>query len=306
MLDLDKNSWGHCRRDACPSELELEQYGLGELEPIARVAVENAVKECSGCAERLALLSKGVEQFTQFDAEQMLSQISKATEGAVFPRQIAQALNETAPKNGQESVLSRILSWLTKPFLVPVMVGAAALIVYVTRATKPFLVPVMVGAAALIVYVTRAPEAPHGASPQAIDQADLGGVRIKGQAIFEVYRARAGQIDTPSTGSSFKAGDRIRFSIKTQNKSFVMILGREASQTVYTAFPMDSEQAQPVEIGRTDLPGSLELDDSVGNETLAAVICKKPFKRSDVTWHLDKAPVIADCQVALFVMDKGE
>ncbi|MGC6416434.1 MAG: hypothetical protein ACON3Z_04935 [Bradymonadia bacterium] len=284
MLDLDKNSWGHCRRDACPSELELEQYGLGELEPIARVAVENAVKECSGCAERLALLSKGFEQFTQFDAEQMLSQISKATEGAVFPRQIAQALNETAPKNGQESVLSRILSWLTKPFLVPVMVGAAA----------------------LIVYVTRAPEAPHGASPQAIDQADLGGVRIKGQAIFEVYRARAGQIDTPSTGSSFKAGDRIRFSIKTQNKSFVMILGREASQTVYTAFPMDSEQAQPVEIGRTDLPGSLELDDSVGKETLAAVICKKPFKRSDVTWHLDKAPVIADCQVALFVMDKGE
>ena len=284
MLDLDKNSWGHCRRDACPSELELEQYGLGELEPIARVAVENAVKECSGCAERLALLSKGFEQFTQLDAEQMLSQISKATEGAVFPRQIAQALNETAPKNGQESVLSRILSWLTKPFLVPVMVGAAA----------------------LIVYVTRAPEAPHGASPQAIEQADLGGVRIKGQAIFEVYRARAGQIDTPSTGSSFKAGDRIRFSIKTQNKSFVMILGREASQTVYTAFPMDSEQAQPVEIGRTDLPGSLELDDSVGKETLAAVICKKPFKRSDVTWHLDKAPVIADCQVALFVMDKGE
>ena len=197
MLDLDKNSWGHCRRDACPSELELEQYGLGELEPIARVAVENAVKECSGCAERLALLSKGFEQFTQLDAQQMLSQISKATEGAVFPRQIAQALNETAPKNGQESVLSRILSWLTKPFLVPVMVGAAA----------------------LIVYVTRAPEAPHGASPQAIDQADLGGVRIKGQAIFEVYRARAGQIDTPSTGSSFKAGDRIRFSIKTQNKS---------------------------------------------------------------------------------------
>ena len=284
MLDLEKNSWGHCRRDACPSELELEQYGLGELEPIARVAVENAVKECSGCAARLALLSKGFEQFTQLDAEQMLSQISKATEGAVLPRQIAQALNETAPKKGQESVFSRILSWLTKPFLVPVMVGAAA----------------------LIVYVTRAPEAPNGASPQAIDQTDLGGVRIKGQAIFEVYRARAGQIDTPSTGSSFKAGDRIRFRIKTQDKSFVMILGREASQNVYTAFPMDSEQAQPVEIGRTDLPGSLELDDSVGKETLAAVICKKPFKRSDVTWHLDKAPVIADCQVALFVMDKGE
>ena len=284
MLDLDKNSWGHCRRDACPSELELEQYGLGELEPMARVAVENAVKECSGCAERLALLSKGFEQFTQLDAEQMLSQISKATEGAVLPHQITQALNETIPKNAQESVLARILSWLTKPFLVPVMVGAAA----------------------LIVYVTRAPEAPHGASPQATDQTDLGGVRIKGQAIFEVHRARAGQIDTPSTGSSFKAGDRIRFSIKTQDKSFVMILGREASQNVYTAFPMDSEQAEPVEIGRTDLPGSLELDDSVGKETLAAVICKKPFKRSDVTWHLDKAPLIADCQVALFVMDKGE
>ena len=182
------------------------------------------------------------------------------------------------------SLLSRILSWLTKPFILPVLVGAAA----------------------LIIYVTRAPEAPHGASPQAIDQTDLGGVRIKGQAIFEVYRARGGQVDTPSTGASFKAGDRIRFRIKTQDKAFVMVLGREASQNVYTAFPMDSEQAQPVEIGRTDLPGSLELDDSVGKETLAAVICKKPFKRLDVTWNRNEAPVITDCQVALFVMDKGE
>lgn len=131
-------------------------------------------------------------------------------------------------------------------------------------------------------------------------------VRTKGSAGLSVYVERDGQAHRAASGETFHPGERLRFEIDLPSDRHVLIVGREASGRVYNAFPTGTVvRSQRFSVGADQvLPGAVELDASLGQETFYLVGCEHPFDSSQVTVGADDLQSPKSCLTARFIMHK--
>lgn len=146
-----------------------------------------------------------------------------------------------------ERLERRTSSWWSWQRLVPTVAG-------------------MVAAAAALVLVLR---------PVGDDEIP---VRLKGAPSFSVYVKRGEVVFEGDRGGTYLPGDRLQFSYSAHEPQYVAVLDIESTGRVTVFVP--SSGASPVRVskGREKmLPGSIELDDSLGQEQLLAVFCPSAF-----------------------------
>lgn len=159
---------------------------------------------------------------------------------------------------------------------------------------RRLLAPVAIVAAASIMLITRKP--PEIATGQ-----------FKGAMALHVYRLAGEHAEEVSSGSPFSPGDRLRFAIDLPHDGTVRVLGVEANGTLYTAWPSDPREPTNRLAGpAVELPGAVELDQTVGRESLYGVWCPPPVDA--VLCHSvgpGKAPECpASCKLSAFALEK--
>ncbi|MBI4815460.1 MAG: hypothetical protein HY791_04350 [Deltaproteobacteria bacterium] len=123
----------------------------------------------------------------------------------------------------------------------------------------------------------------------------------KGGLELVVYRDRGGSVMAVSSGESFSAGDRLRFSVDLPKAAFVAIVGVESSGRKYPAFPSRGGLAQRLEAGSAQLlADAIALDASTGEEALHLIACESTFEVISV----DPMSPGPGCVVRTFVLDK--
>ena len=129
--------------------------------------------------------------------------------------------------------------------------------------------------------------------------------RVKGGAALNVFLMRGDTVQLVRSGETFYAGDRLRFEIKSASGGHVLILGRESKGDVYVAYPLDEQGSAVLEPGHREIPGALELDDSLGQEHLYAFVCPESFSASSIQW-VGAEPTTPDgCQRSTFILNKA-
>jgi hypothetical protein len=148
--------------------------------------------------------------------------------------------------------------WLAVKLVVPVMAAAAAILVLARPGTQP--------------------------SATSSSDDDLG---IKGGPVFQVYALHQHQVVAVSDGSVLAPGDEIRFAVTPQGWTHVLIASLDGAGNVTIYYPYNADRSAAIEPrARTELPGSIVLDDAPGPERLFAVFSRSPILASDVTVQL--------------------
>lgn len=130
----------------------------------------------------------------------------------------------------------------------------------------------LLAVAALALFVAR---------PWGPEDPDI--LRPKGGFGFLIHRQTADGSELLLSGSEAKEGDRLRFELTLQEKSFVMIIDQDPSGRLGTAWPLDGgDVAREMVAGKHELDGAVELDDALGHEWLHAVACQSPLALRDV------------------------
>ncbi len=97
-------------------------------------------------------------------------------------------------------------------------------------------------------------------------------LRAKGNtSAVSLYRERGGEVDLLSEGANAQEGDRIQFELKGLEAGFVVIVGNEATGTLYRL--LDPEQVQSSLEAPYLIPKAFELDGSVGAEVFTVYHC---------------------------------
>lgn len=133
-------------------------------------------------------------------------------------------------------------------------------------------------------------------------------VRSKGAPILHVYLRRGERQEEVLSGARFQPGDGVRFVVDLPAAGQVVIVGVEASGTLYTAWPREKEVTRSaLPAGKAQaLPGGMTLDESTGRETLYLVHCPAatvtPVCQSRGSREQPACP--AGCALSAFVLDK--
>jgi hypothetical protein len=128
-------------------------------------------------------------------------------------------------------------------------------------------------------------------------------VRGKGTAVLHVFRQTTGGSEELVSGASVRPGDRLRFAVDAASAGYVTILGREASRKVYRAWPLNADAGAWQDAGTAiELSGAVELDQSLGSETLYLVHCSGA--RSSCTPTTEGLHCPDDCGQTAFVLKK--
>ncbi len=127
--------------------------------------------------------------------------------------------------------------------------------------------------------------------------ADEGYIGIKGAGpSLEVFALREGDhLFKVKEGTALKAGDKIRFIVAPGSAKYLLIGSRDPNGAFSVYHPFGAQQSEPIDPQgprRLEVPGSVELDDSVGQERLYAV-----FSEAPVTAEQLKQAIPADGQM---------
>jgi hypothetical protein len=116
-------------------------------------------------------------------------------------------------------------------------------------------------------------------------------IGVKGGASLEVVanRAETGQFPV-RPGTVLKPKDRIRFVVNTAGAKYVMIASRDGAGAFSVYYPYGSAQSGEVTPGHVELPKSIELDETTGNERIVAVFSQEPVEASAVKAAIDANP----------------
>jgi hypothetical protein len=109
-----------------------------------------------------------------------------------------------------------------------------------------------------------------------------GGIRLKGGSSIAVYRKRGAEVAPVSEGALLHPGDQVRFVVLAE-RPHVMIVNVEARGEVRPFYPYPAGHSLAVKPGaRFELPGSIELDESLGAERIIAVFSDRPLGFDEV------------------------
>jgi hypothetical protein len=215
--------------------------------------VERAIAECTGCAARSESLSRGFAGMADVDPAGVHARILAEVGDVNLPDTLVQALNESDVETPSQSAWSVLSQWLF---------GRGGRVV--------------IAMAAIMMTAIALPSLTEKTTDQDV-------VRLKGSLNLTVHRARGGAVSSMQSGDVFKPGDRVRFTVTLAKRGQVMVLGRESSGVTYVAYPLKrSNRSVGHEAGRTDLPGSVKLDASLGREEFFGVFCPLEFSPKDI------------------------
>lgn len=148
---------------------------------------------------------------------------------------------------------------------------------FLSRFKLKFLVPAMVlaAAAAGVVFTT-------GPGTQTEDDAYVG---IKGQPTFELF-AKRGQSGVFPVGPevALHPGDRIGFMINPAGSKYLLVASQDGAGVFSVYHPFGAQVSQPLADvkAKLELPGSVELDATLGAERVVAVFSEEPLKAEEI------------------------
>lgn len=134
------------------------------------------------------------------------------------------------------------------------------------------------GAAAAVVITT-------GPGTQTEDDSYVG---MKGAVAsapsFEVFAVRgAGNSFPVKNDTVLHPTDRIRFVVSPAGAKYLMVASTDGAGVFSVYHPFGAAQSHPVEAkAKIELPGAVELDDTLGAEKLVAVFSEQPITAAQV------------------------
>jgi hypothetical protein len=125
------------------------------------------------------------------------------------------------------------------------------------------LIPVFASAAlALLVLVPHIIEPPYTS---------------KGPAILVLHRKTEQGSEQVSSSVPLAPGDSIRFEVRADGSGYIAVLGRDAKGVISIYHPYGGATAAPYDVAQQQLPGAIELDDTLGREDLYVLHSPRPF-----------------------------
>ncbi len=118
-------------------------------------------------------------------------------------------------------------------------------------------------------------------------------VGLKGHPTLEVYAARgAGQAFAVSAGAPLQPKDRIRFVVNPAGARHLLVVSRDGAGVFSVYHPFGAMVSQPMAGGqaKVELPGSVELDETLGAEVVVAAFSEEPLKVETVRAALEANP----------------
>ena len=129
--------------------------------------------------------------------------------------------------------------------------------------------PLLAAAAALLVYLdARRPDA-----------ADLV---AKGGPALVAYARHAGEVHVVRDGETLHPGDQLRFAVVPDHR-FLLIASIDGAGQVSVYFPFNGSESGAISTHvRTELPGAVTLDETLGPERVFALFSARPISSSIV------------------------
>jgi anti-sigma factor RsiW len=120
-------------------------------------------------------------------------------------------------------------------------------------------------------------------------------LRTKGDPFIGFYVKRGDEVRRGSIEEALHPGDRLRFTYTAASAQYLAILSVDGAAQASVYYPADAHAAR-IEAG-TDvlLPSSVELDETLGEETIAAVFCAEPFEIAPLRATVAALPARAGC-----------
>ena len=172
-----------CESEDCASDLCIDQLLAGELSAHEAAEVRGRLEACAGCLARLEARSQGFAAFPEYNSVEGLARIKAEVDPDKIPPAVTAALNQDAPQVGHllPGPLEIFWSWWHKPVARFAMVGALTVLMAVSYFPLK-------------------------------NQLETG-TRLKGTPVMKVYRLDGDQPELVSSGSEFKAGQKLKFEI---------------------------------------------------------------------------------------------
>ena len=209
------NELARDRPETCLSELRLDRWCVGELEPAEREAVRDHLGVCARCRTRLEAIESDQH-----------------------------CVARTLPPLRRNSARQR-WAW---------GVGGLA-----------------AAAAVLVIVLPLGPE-PDDRHPMPGAHAAARSTRIKGDERLGFFVQRDGAIARGQHGDVVYPGDRLRFEVSTSAPAHVAVLSVDGAGVISVYHPF-GPVTQAVDAGVGVLDTAVELDDTLGDESVIAVFC---------------------------------
>ncbi len=171
------------------------------------------------------------------------------------------------------------------------------------------LVPVAAVSAAVVLTFGHRPLAAVDSAPLSPGETLAPGqTRAKGGLALHVYRSVAEHAEEVVSGAVLPSGERLRFVVDLPEAGRVMIVGVEASGSLYAAWPLASEVASLPAGPQQALPGAIALDATPGRETLYLVHCAGLREAPTCVTSGPRTPprCPAGCRLTPFVIEKSK
>lgn len=247
---------------ACPSELTLDQWHLGELAPARAASIESHFEGCADCRERRDTIVAGFSALP-VDGAALFARIQAAGPKKPVRELFDRVISGATDVAGDAPVRADVGRFVPRP-------REARLVERLRDFVTSWRTPVLLAAAATIAFAF-------------VPAEDT--LRTKGSGVaLRVFRERAGAVEEQLSGAKFAPHDRLRFEVAAPSDAQIMIVGVEESGDVFTYYPSDADRSAAIH--RADdgaLDGAIELDDYAGREWLHLVSCPSSFSRDDLT-----------------------
>lgn len=113
-------------------------------------------------------------------------------------------------------------------------------------------------------------------------------VAAKGGSALAVFRKRGEEVAPVVDGALLQAGDRLRFTYRTTRR-YLLVVDLEARGGVSSFYPYPAVESLRLTGERGELPGSIELNESVGAERVLALFSDAPLRFEAVAAAVERA-----------------
>ena len=248
----------------CPSDLALDAMAVGECSTSQVQILQNHIAQCEACAARWELRQQGMAAFPNVDRDAMVARLHQLS-AHITP----------AP---EPSFWAQVRSVFAQPAVFGTSMAMAAIV---------------------MMLVVQPPVV------NLIEEPTPDTIRPKGSS-FTVFKNSKDSVEILANGGKVQAGDKLRFKVDPREGIDVMVVGQEANGKLYMAFPLDGSEASRPSLASEQgiLPGTIELDQSIGREKLYLISCEHPFGLSNIEANIDDIVVPKRCATSSFEINK--
>ncbi|MCP4680298.1 MAG: DUF4384 domain-containing protein [Deltaproteobacteria bacterium] len=237
----------------CLSRFTLVQWRVGDLSSEENESIERHLEQCSACRAVVAEIQENRSAYESRSEEHLTGLLAQLeTEDASVPR--------------------RRLPWKA---IVPAACAIAA-------------------AAAIILMISFEDSSTEDPSTSSTQVDDSTAIQFKGVMSFDIVAKRREHQFFVKRGAELKPNDAVRFVVTTASEGYLSIFSVIPSGQVSPFYPESdpARDSSPMWIegaGRHELPGSVILDDAIGDEYFVIVFSPEPFDREKIHDMAEKA-----------------